>query len=91
MKTLDVDEYLKDSGVKIVIKGKSYVVRDFPNDFDESEPNDALLAKIIGCPVEDLKDYGPATLLKIFSFLQENLIPKNFQVPLSEGLKKQGL
>ena len=33
MKTLDIDEYLKSTGVKIVIKGKEYVVKDFPKDF----------------------------------------------------------
>ncbi|MCK4522087.1 MAG: hypothetical protein KAU20_05920 [Nanoarchaeota archaeon] len=90
MKTLDIDEYLKSTGVKIVIKGKEYVVKDFPKDFDDEESNDLLVSKIIGCPVEDLADYGSAALLKIYDFLHENLIPKNFQTPLLDDSKKRG-
>lgn len=89
MKTLDIDEYLKSSGVKVVIKGKEYIVRDIPRDIEEEESTDVIVSKIIGCPVEDLKEYGTTALLRIYEFLQENLIPKNFQAPLLDALKKQ--
>ena len=65
-------------------------MKDFPQDFDDDASNEAIVAKIIKCPVEDLKDYGSVALLKIYDFLYENLLPKNFRAPLSENLKKQG-
>jgi len=89
MKSLDIDEYLKTSGVKVVIKGKEYVVKDFPSDLDENLSNEELVAKVTGCPKEDLKGYGTAALLKIYDFLYTNLVPKNFQAPLSGGLRNQ--
>lgn len=89
MKSLDIDDYLKTSGVKVVIKGKEYVVKDFPSNLDDSLSNEELIAKLTGCPVEDLKGYGTAALLKIYDFLYTNLVPKNFQAPLSEGLRRQ--
>ena len=88
MKTFDVDEYLKESGVKVVIKGKEYVVKDFPSDVPEDISNKDFLAKVIGCKKEDLDGYGTTALLRIYNFLYENLIPENFRSPLLEGLKK---
>lgn len=90
MKTLDIDEYLKSSGVTVVIKGKKYVVNDFPKEIDESLTNEELIAQMTGCPVEDLADYGSAATLKIYDFLYSNLVPKNFQTPLLDDSKKQG-
>ena len=88
MKTFDVDEFLKESGVKVVIKGKEYVVKDFPMDVPDDADNKKFLADLIGCPEEDLDGYGMASLLKLYDFLYENLIPKNFQNPLLGDLKK---
>ena len=88
MKTFDVDEFLKESGVKVIIKGKEYVVKDFPMDVPEDVDNKKFLANLIGCPEEDLDDYGMAALLNLYDFLYENLIPKNFQNPLSGDLKR---
>ena len=85
MKTFNVDEYLQQNGVKIIIKGKEYVVRDIPSELPENGDNVEFLSRVIGCPKEDLQSYGVASLLKIYDFLYENLIPKNFQNPPSGG------
>jgi hypothetical protein len=87
MKTFDVDDYLKTAGVEVVIKGKKYVVKDFPMDFDENMDNKEFLSKVIGCEKKELDGYGATALLKLYDYLYTNLVPKNFQNPLLDGSK----
>lgn len=86
MQELNIDEYLKkEEGVKVVIKGKEYIVKDIPKDLPEDGDNVETLSRITGCPKEDLDGYGIVALLKLTDFIYSNLVPKTFQQPLLKG------
>lgn len=79
-KVFDIDEYLDAKAVKVVIKGREYVVRDIPEDiFDVDEDEQTMrkfCAKVIGCPEEELQDYGLVGLAGLVEWLRENLLPE---------------
>lgn len=86
-KVFDVDKYLTDNGVTVVIKGKEYVVNDIPfgvqdklKDTTEAGQKEAL-AEIIGCDAKELADYGMAAIGAIIKGITENL----FQTPSQES------
>lgn len=86
-KVFDVDKYLTDNGVTVVIKGKEYTVNDIPFGIQDKlkdtteEGQKAALSEIIGCKTEELASYGMAAIGAIIKGITENL----FQTPSQEN------
>ncbi len=79
MKTINIDEYLQNNGIKIIIKGKEYIVRDIPRDVQKmlrEEDPDTLdaVSKLLGAPKKDLEEYGIVALSKVIRVAYENLL-----------------
>ena len=79
MKVIDIDKYLEDNGIKIVIKGKEYVVKDIPREVQKmlrEEDPDTLdaVSKLLGAPKKDLEEYGVVALSKVIRATYENLL-----------------
>jgi len=84
MKTLDVDKFLEENAVEITVNGKKLVVKDLELEDAEAlakEDSDkkAILAKVLGCDTKDLDSYGAIGIMKIITFINENLLPKASQ------------
>ena len=78
MKTVNIDEYLKDHAVEFVLNGKKYVVKDVSpkvremmsaEDIDER----AIVKELLGCSDNDLEGYGIAAFVAIIREVTENL------------------
>jgi hypothetical protein len=82
LQVLDVDKYLEESGVEIIIKGKSYVVRDIPVEVQEELRKEFPDFKEVIKILLDLKDvaildgYGVVALSKIVTAVHENLLQR---------------
>lgn len=81
MKKIDIDQFLEENAVELSIGGKPYIIKDLSLEDakalgDENSDKKAILAKVIGCPVEALKPYGAIGIMKIVSYLNENLLPQ---------------
>lgn len=81
MKKLDIDKFLDENAVEIIIKGKTYTVRDLSIEdaemlAKEDSNKKEVLAKIIGCTPAELDSYGAIGIMKIVSYLNENLAPQ---------------
>jgi len=81
MKKLDIDKFLEENAVTLVVNGKEYVVTDISaEDANELAKENAnhkeVLARIIKCDPKELDKYGTIGILKIVSFLTENLLPR---------------
>ncbi len=84
MKKIDLDQFLDENAVEITIAGKPYTIRDLSLEDGEAlakEDSDkkAVLAKILGCPIEALEPYGAIGIMKIVTYLNENLLPSTSQ------------
>jgi len=87
MQKVDIDSFIADHGVEIIIKGKSYVIHDIPTDVQEElskTPIDhrVVVTKLLGLKDDSpLKGYGIVALAKIVNAVHENLLqgvsPKN--------------
>jgi len=81
MKTINIDSFLDENAVEIIVNSKKFVVKDLSIEDAEAlskEDSDrkAVLSKILNCEVKDLDAYGAIGIMKIVSFLNENLLPK---------------
>lgn len=84
MKKLDVDKFLEENAVEIALGGKTYIVKDLEIKDAEAlalpeSDKKGILAKVIGCEVDELDSYGAIGIMKIVTFLNENLLPKASQ------------
>jgi hypothetical protein len=82
-KVFNVDDYLVNSTVTVVIKGKEYKVSDIPfgmksEDKEVTEESQKkMLADIVKCPISELDGYGIAAVGAIMRYLTENLFPES--------------
>ena len=93
MKVLNIDEWLKSRGIRIVVGGNEYLVRDVPLEAleeIEKESYRKAVALVLGCSEDDLKDLGLGALTKIVEEVQENLFPERSREDQSQDLKRQG-
>ena len=84
---IDIDDFIAEHGVEIVIHGKSYLIRDIPTNVQEelSEPlidHKKVVTMLLGLKDSSiLDDYGIVALSKIVNAVHENLLlgvsPKN--------------
>ena len=79
MKVVNIDDFLTETGIKIVLAGKEYVVKDIPlkvqEMLSEEKPNTKkAVATLLGLKEEDLKGYGVVALSKILKVVYENLL-----------------
>ena len=79
-KKMNLDNFLDENAITITIGGKDYVIKDMTlEDATEMTKEDsdkkAILAKVIGCPVKELDPYGAIGIMKIVTFINENLLP----------------
>ena len=80
---IDIDSFIADHGVEIVIKDKSYVIRDIPVEVQEELVKTPLdHRKVVGMllALEEgstiLNDYGIVALSKIVNVVHENLLQR---------------
>lgn len=84
MQKINIDQFLDENAVEITINDKPYTIKDLAFEDAEAlakEDSDkkAILAKIIGCTVKELDPYGAIGIMKIVTFINENLLPKASQ------------
>ena len=80
MQKIDIDNFIAEHGVEIVIHGKVYLIRDIPTEVQvelNKTPIDhkKVVAMLLG--LEDssvLDDYGIVALSKIVNAVHENLL-----------------
>ena len=88
MKVFNVDEYLNDKGIEIIINGKKFQVMDIPFEVHEKLQEDKsqkeAVKMLLGCTDEDLKGYGIGAIGAIVRNIIENLFPKPSQDKVSE-------
>ena len=80
-KVLDIDEFLKDNGVTVILKGKKYEVKDIPLEMRQYLDGDDVdhkkaVAVLLGCSESELDGLGLAALSKIITDVHVNLLPK---------------
>jgi len=81
-KSFNVDDFLAENEVTVVLKGKEFSVRDVPEEAlkhleETSEPDlKGLVQQILGCSDEDLEGYGIVALTNLLEWLYENLFPE---------------
>ena len=82
MAKFNLDQILDEMAVEIEIKGKTFKVKDLPDDLakkvEGAEEEDSLrnmVKKCLGCEDEDIAHLGIAGLSKIMDLLYENLLP----------------
>lgn len=90
----DIDQLLAEDAITLTIKGQDFTILDLPDDiqkmFDENKDNPrALLAKLLGCPIELLADYGIVGINKIVQVINENFLPKLSITPQSKESNEQ--
>ena len=77
---IDIDNFIAEHGVEIVIKGKSYLIRDIPTTVQDElskTPIDHRRVVTMLLNLEDssiLDDYGIVALAKIVNAVHENLL-----------------
>jgi hypothetical protein len=81
MKTINIDTFLNDNAVEVIINQKPFIVRDMTMELaqelgKEDSDKKAILSKIIGCDIKDFDAYGAIAIFGIVQFLNENLLPK---------------
>lgn len=92
MKTFNIDELLDNQAIKIKIKDKEYVVRDFPSDlYDKCRTDGALdtkklVAGLLGTTEEEVATFGTVAITRIMDLVTSNLLeaPGSIQ-PTQEG------
>jgi len=87
-KVFNVDEYLQEAGIDIILNNKTYTITDIPFELREQmaapdADSREILQKLLGCEQKDLKDIGIATAVKILNTINEALFPPTSQKPLS--------
>ncbi len=84
-KVFDVEAVLNEEAVRIKIKDKIFVVKDVSEEVQNMltsledkgiKEQREVVAKLVGCDVELLKEYGVVALSKMMSWINENLFPK---------------
>ena len=81
MKTIDIDKFLEENAVEVTVNGNAYKVKDIDmTDAEALAKEDSnkkeILAKILGCKVSEFDTYGAIGIMKIVTFLNENLLPQ---------------
>ena len=78
---IDIDNFIADHGVEVVIHGRSYVIHDIPTEVVDAlseVPIDHKKVVAMLLDLEDpsvLDDYGLVALSKIINAVHENLLP----------------
>jgi hypothetical protein len=80
MKTLDIDKFLNEKAMTIVLKGKEFIVKDLDDTtrklMDAEEPDHkAIVKSILKCEESDLDGYGIVAFSNIISEVTKNLFP----------------
>jgi|JTFO01.1.fsa_nt_gb hypothetical protein len=80
MKTLDIDKFLNEKAMTIVLKGKEFIVKDLDDTtrklMDAEEPDHkAIVKSILKCEEIDLDGYGIVAFSNIISEVTKNLFP----------------
>jgi hypothetical protein len=80
MKTLDIDKFLNEKAMTIVLKGKEFIVKDLDDTtrklMDAEEPDHkAIVQSILKCDEIDLDGYGIVAFSNIISEVTKNLFP----------------
>jgi len=84
MKTFDVDKYLNERTTEVKINGKTFTVKDIPDDAqdlmnqEDIQPKE-IVKKVLGCTDDDLKGYGTAAYSAIINEVTQNLFPDSSQ------------
>ena len=82
MVVVDIDNFISEHGVEIVIKGKTYLVQDIPTEVQEElgkVPMDHRKVVAMLLDLEDesiLEGYGIVALAKIVNAVHENLLQR---------------
>lgn len=90
MKTFDVDKYLNERATEIKLNGKTFVVKDIPEDAqqmfgkEDAQPKE-IVKVILGCTDEDLKPYGTAAYSGIINEVTKNLFQDSSQNDQSQA------
>lgn len=78
MKSVNIDDFLKEKTFEIVLNGKKFQVKDIdPEAFEmlrEHGASKEAVKKMIGCSDQDLEGYGIAAYGKIVRSVTENLL-----------------
>jgi hypothetical protein len=80
MKVVNIDEFLQDKAIKIVLKGKEFVVHDVSDEvrklMDAEQPDyKAIVKAMLGCTDADLEGYGIVAFTNIIAEVTKNLFP----------------
>jgi hypothetical protein len=80
MKTLDIDKFLSNKAMTIILKGKEFIVKDLDDTtrklMDAEEPDHkAIVKSILKCEESDLDGYGIVAFSNIISEVTKNLFP----------------
>ena len=84
MKTFDVDQYLNERATQIKLNGKTFTVKDVPEEAqqmfgkEDAQPKE-IVKTILGCADEDLKGYGTAAFSGIINEVTKNLFQDSSQ------------
>jgi hypothetical protein len=80
MNTFNVDEFLEEAAIEIIIGGKTFIVKDMPQDLQEKtdagvkeQDTKKLLAAILQCKESDVKDIGVKATGAIIEYITKNL------------------
>jgi len=79
-KVINIDKFLEEKSFDVVIKGKTYTIRDIPADMDDlaKQGVDGLrkgVAKMLGCELKDIEDLGQGALFHILEEAQKAFLP----------------
>lgn len=94
MKTVNIDEHLKEKGVQFILNGKTFTVTDVNEEVGDKisqlgqgeniKPRE-IAKDLLGCEDEDLNGYGIATFNYVIQETTRNLFESNSPSDQSEG------
>ncbi len=89
MKVLNIDDFLNEKAMKIVLKGKEFIIKDLDDStrklMDADEPDHrAIVKSILKCEEIDLDGYGIVAFSNIIAEVTKNLFPDASQKEVSE-------
>lgn len=79
-KKVDIDEYLQRNEVELTLNGKTFVVKDIPEDVvsmmrEENSSQKEIVKKLLNCEDKDLEGYGVAAFAGIVKNVTDSLFP----------------
>jgi hypothetical protein len=88
-KKFNVDEYLKENEIEVTLNGKTFTVRDVPEDIakmmrSEEVTQKEIVKRILNCEDKDLEGYGMAAFANIVKQITEAIFPPQMDLPQSQ-------